>query len=72
MECKKAMAKTTGPKPATKSEVMTKLAEGSGLSKKEVQAVFDALGGMIKEELGKKGPGVFTIPGLLKLTVQRQ
>ena len=29
--------------------------------------VFDALANLIHRELGKKGPGVFTVPGLLKL-----
>ena len=27
---------------------------------------FDELGKLIKKEISKKGPGVFTVPGLLK------
>jgi nucleoid DNA-binding protein len=54
-------------KPRTKGEVFSKLAESTGLSKKQIAGVFDALSELIKNELGKKGPGVFVIPGLLKL-----
>jgi hypothetical protein len=34
--------------------------------------VFDALTNVIKRELGKKGPGLFTVPGLLKLRLVRK
>jgi nucleoid DNA-binding protein len=54
-------------KPATKSEILKSLAESTGLSKKEVTSVLDALHGMIKKELSKKG--VFSIPGLVRLKV---
>ncbi len=30
--------------------------------------VFDALAALIKKELGKKGPGESTLPGLVKLS----
>ena len=56
-------------KPATKSEILASVAGTTDLSRKQVASVFDALGGMIKTALGKKGPGVFTIPGLVKMTV---
>ena len=54
-------------KPKTKSEILTALAEETGLAKRDVQMVVDALTGLIESELGKKGPGVFTLPGLLKI-----
>src|SRR5436190_13345828 len=54
-------------KAATKSEVYAKLAEKTSLTRKQVGAVLEALGEMISQELGKKGPGMFTVPGLLKL-----
>ena len=60
------------PKPATKADVLTELSGKTGLSKKDVDAVFVALGDLIEQELGKKGPGLFTIPGLLKLKVTRK
>ncbi len=65
------MAKAAAPtgKPATKSEVISNIANKTELSRKQVSAVFDALAEQIKTALGKKGPGVFVIPGLVKLTV---
>jgi nucleoid DNA-binding protein len=57
------------PKVATKSEILTKIAETVGISRKQVAATFDALSGLIKANLGKKGPGVFVVPGLMKITV---
>ena len=63
------MAKSSGPKAATKSEIISALAEKTGLSKKQVASVFDGLSGQIKSALGKKGPGIFTVPGLIKLRV---
>jgi nucleoid DNA-binding protein len=56
-------------KPATKAEIFGQLAEKTGVAKKDISSVFDALGDMIGKELGKKGPGQFVIPGLLKLKV---
>jgi nucleoid DNA-binding protein len=55
------------PKAATKSKVFEEIASRADLSKKQVAGVFDALNDYIQSELGKKGPGLFTIPGLLKI-----
>ena len=67
------MAKaTTAAKAATKTEILTGLAESTGLTKKDIQNVFDSLAAMIKKDLSKRGPGVFTVPGLLKLKVVRK
>jgi len=62
-----AGAEKKAAKPRTKGEVFAKLAESTGLSKKQISGVFDSLSELIKSELGKKGPGIFVIPGLLKL-----
>ena len=59
-------------KSATKAEVFTTIAEKTGLSKKQISGVFSALSDLISRELGKKGPGHFQIPGLLKLKVVRK
>lgn len=70
-----APAKTEGAsktKAATKAEIYTSLAEKTGLPKKDVAKLFDTLGELINKELGKKGPGQFVIPGLLKLKVVRK
>jgi nucleoid DNA-binding protein len=67
------MAKAAnGSKPATKSQIIGSISTSTGLAKKEVGLVFDELGKQIRRELGKKGPGIFTIPGLVKLKVQRK
>ncbi len=80
---KKAAPKAAEPKAAsagtdkkaksrTKAEIYTKLAETSGLTKKQISTVFDSLSELIKNELGKKGPGLFVVPGLLKIKVVRK
>ncbi len=56
-------------KVLTKSEILTSLAETTGLSRKDVASVFDALSGLIKTNVGKKGPGMFVVPGLMKIMV---
>jgi nucleoid DNA-binding protein len=61
------MAENKTAKALTKSAVIQELAGKTGLSKKQVAEVFDALSALIKAQLGKKGPGTFTVPGLLKL-----
>ncbi len=59
-------AKSTA-KPMAKSAVYAELAEATNLSRKDVGKVMDALSELLKRELGKKGPGVFAVPGLLKI-----
>lgn len=55
-------------KPATKTAIYRELAESTGLTRMQVASVFEALQKLISRELGKKGPGVFTLPtGLVKL-----
>ena len=60
-------------KPPTKSEIFSKIVEDTGLTRKDVAAVFESLNGQIKRNLGgRAGIGVFTIPGLLKLRVVKK
>jgi nucleoid DNA-binding protein len=56
-----------GPKAPTKSEIMANLAEATGLSKKDIANVFDALTQQIGANLKKGTAGQFTIPGLCKI-----
>ena len=56
----------------TKTGMYQELANVTKLTKKQVADVFDALTSIIKKELGKKGPGEFTLPGLLKLKLVRK
>jgi len=70
------MAKTTAAKapakPMSKSEVVVGIAETTGLTKKQVNSVFEAMAGQIKKSLSSRGPGAYTIPGLMKLVVVRK
>ena len=59
-------------KSMTKSEIISGIADVTGLTKKDVNAVFDAMASQIKKSLGRSGPGVYAVPGLMKLTVQRK
>jgi len=61
------MAKAPAAKSITKSELFAQLAEESGVSKVEVKKFYEALNSIIVKNLGKKGPGVLTLPGLMKL-----
>jgi len=57
----------------TKSEIYAKIAEDTGLTKKDVSAVFDSLSSQIQKSLGgRNGAGLFTIPGLLKMRVVKK
>lgn len=56
-------------KPASKSEIITRIAENTDLSRKQVKSVFEALSGEIQSAVSRKGPGVFAVPGLMKITV---
>ncbi len=60
------MAKS-GAKAPTKSEVFANIADGTGLTKKQVAAVFESLAKEVGKAVGKKGAGVFAIPGLCKI-----
>ena len=64
--------KASKPKSMTKAAVYQEMADKTGLKRKQVADVFDALSDLIKRELGKKGPGLFTIPGLLKKRLIRK
>jgi nucleoid DNA-binding protein len=64
------MAKAAG-RPPTKTEIIGTIAESTGLSKKEVSSVFEALQDQIKKSMGRGGPGAFAIPGLVKITKKK-
>ncbi len=65
------MAKASGKKAATKTEDFRNIAEATGLSRKDVAAVFTALAEEVKKALSNRGPGIFTLPGLLKIEKKR-
>ncbi|MBN1506405.1 MAG: HU family DNA-binding protein [Sedimentisphaerales bacterium] len=59
-------------KPMTKSEILSGIAATTGLSKKQVGSVFEAMAGQIQKSLGRNGSGSYTVPGLMKLVVVRK
>ena len=59
-------------KVMNKSEIVSGISEQTGLTKKQVSSVFDAMSGQIKKSLGKKGPGAYMLPGLMKIMVVRK
>ena len=64
---KAATASAKKAKAPTKSEILNNIASATDLSRKEVSAVLDALAGEIKKAVSGRGPGVFAIPGLVKI-----
>jgi nucleoid DNA-binding protein len=54
-------------KAATKAAMFQELAQQTGLSRKQVASVFDELKNYLERQLGKKGPGVVNLAGLLKI-----
>ncbi|MGH8373403.1 MAG: HU family DNA-binding protein [Gammaproteobacteria bacterium] len=59
-------------KPLTKSETYAYLAATTGLSRKQVSGLFNDLAGLIGKSVGKKGPGTYVVPGLMKIRVVRK
>jgi nucleoid DNA-binding protein len=56
-------------KAATKSQILASIAGTTELSRKQVASVFTALSGLIAKSVGRKGPGIFVVPGLMKIIV---
>jgi nucleoid DNA-binding protein len=54
-------------KAPTKAEVYGNIAQATELSKKQVAAVLDALAKEIENAMSKKGPGQFSLLGLMKV-----
>ena len=77
---KKAVAKAAAPKrkttaikdKMTKSQIMTEIADNTGLSRKQVGSVFDELELLIERSIKKRALGEFTVPGLMKVTTVKK
>ena len=61
------MAKKSGSKPLTKTEILRNISESTGLAKKDVVLVLDHLTTEIQKSLKGSGIGVFSIPGPVKI-----
>ena len=57
-------------RPTTKSESMAFIAEKTGLTRKQVAGVFEALTGLMGRDLKKFG--IYTLPGLAKVKVVKK
>jgi nucleoid DNA-binding protein len=69
---KKATSKAAAQRPPTKSQIIGQIADKTGLTRKDVGAVFDNLNAIIKRNIGRRGPGEFTLPGLVKVRVVKK
>lgn len=59
-------------KSRSKSEVLKILAEATGVAKKDVERVLGRLSQLIDLDISQKGPGTFTLPGLIKIVKIRK
>ena len=66
---KKTAKKSAGNKPLNKSQLLDSIVETTELKRKEVNAVLESLNDIIGKQIGKRGPGVFMLPGMLKIKV---
>ena len=55
--------------PYTKSRLFAAVSEDTGLSKKDVAAVYESLSTLMHRHLKKRSAGSFTLPGVAKFTV---
>ena len=63
----KAKAAAKPKKPMTKSELLNAISAETELTRKEVSAVLESLSQQIGKSMGRRGTGVFTIPGFVKI-----
>jgi len=59
-------------KPRSKGEFFTTIAEQVEMPRKQIASVFDAMGRVLAADLGKGGPGLVNVAGLMKVTVVRK
>ncbi|MDP6778464.1 MAG: HU family DNA-binding protein [Candidatus Latescibacteria bacterium] len=63
---------TAVSKAMTKSQVLSEIAESTGVAKKDVAAVMDELATVIERHIKKRAVGSFTLPGLLKIKTAKK
>ncbi|MFM8220193.1 MAG: HU family DNA-binding protein [Planctomycetaceae bacterium] len=61
---------TAKPKSISKTEFVRIITEETGVAKKDVGLVLGAVADLVGKHIGKKGPGVIAIPGLVKVSVR--
>ena len=58
--------------PMTKSQIIAQISDSTGLTKKDVNSVFDELTDIMEGHLKKRGAGQFTLPGLFTAVTQKK
>ena len=56
----------------SKSDVFSTIADQVVIHRRDVAAVFHAMGSLIKADLSMGGAGVFKVPGMMRITVTRK
>jgi nucleoid DNA-binding protein len=59
----------TPAKSPTKSEILTHIANDTGISRKQVDTVLTSLQDLIAKSLNSRNAGQFSLPGLMKIKV---
>ena len=72
LDLKKPLKVGASAKPRSKSDVFGTIAQHVGIHRRDVAGVFHVLGSLIKADLSKSGAGVFSVPGLMRITVKRK
>lgn len=74
----KAAPKKAASKPAAvkerwgKSQILNELSARAEISRKQASAVIEELGSIIGRHIGKNGPGMFVLPGMLKISTKKK
>ena len=55
-----------------KTQMLSQLAESTGLSRKQIAAVMDELNLIIERHIKKRSCGEFVLPGLLKIITKKK
>lgn len=61
------VATTAEVKPRTKTQLFGAIAEDTGIARKDVALVFESMNSLIRKDIGRRGCGTFTVPGLMKI-----
>jgi nucleoid DNA-binding protein len=71
-EDERTMAKAVAKKKSmSKTQLVGAIADATELPRKDVNNVLLCLSEQIERSLGRRGPGMFTLPGLVKIEKKR-
>jgi nucleoid DNA-binding protein len=72
LDLKKPVKVAAAKKARSRGEVYGTIAQHVGIHRRDVAAVFHALAHVIKADLAKGGPGISSVPGMMRITVKRK